>query len=293
MEKKGNLYWNFVWGSELSEHWTEKFYVECGDLFRKYWETADAPNAGVAALLKIFSNHGLCSGGKVLDLCCGAGAHAVSLAERGYKVVGVDLSPVMIRSAEDLAKRRGVEDRVSFMVGDVRRLAEILNKDEKFHAAINMRTSFGYYDDETDEKLLRDVRELIFPGGVIIIDTTNRDWAIRNLEDLGKPKVTRIGNLEIHERRRFNLDTSRMEIWYKYLDKGESEHICTIKCEIRYYSLHELIHLLERTGWIYVAAYGDYDLNPLTIKKHQAIVVGKKEEHCEIRFMKIEDYAQA
>jgi len=44
-----------------------------------------------------------------LDLCCGIGRHSVPLAERGYQVTGIDLSPVLIARARELAKARGVE----------------------------------------------------------------------------------------------------------------------------------------------------------------------------------------
>ena len=40
----------------------------------------------------------------VLDLGCGTGAHAVRLAQRGYEVVGVDLSEDMLRIARDRAR---------------------------------------------------------------------------------------------------------------------------------------------------------------------------------------------
>ncbi len=42
----------------------------------------------------------------VLDLGCGTGAHAVRLAQRGYEVVGVDVSEDMLRFAERAERRR-------------------------------------------------------------------------------------------------------------------------------------------------------------------------------------------
>jgi 2-polyprenyl-3-methyl-5-hydroxy-6-metoxy-1,4-benzoquinol methylase len=36
-----------------------------------------------------------CSGGNVLDLCCGPGRHSVELARRGFQVTGVDRSPFL------------------------------------------------------------------------------------------------------------------------------------------------------------------------------------------------------
>lgn len=46
--------------------------------------------------------------GRALDLACGEGRNAVWLAERGWKVTGVDFSEVAIGKAGQLAQARGV-----------------------------------------------------------------------------------------------------------------------------------------------------------------------------------------
>ena len=47
--------------------------------------------------------------GTALDLACGAGRNAVWLAERGWRVTGVDFSGVALGIARDLAASHGVE----------------------------------------------------------------------------------------------------------------------------------------------------------------------------------------
>ena len=54
----------------------------------------------------------------ILDLGCGTGAHAVRLAQRGYEVVGVDLSEGMLAAARDRAQRKGSWPRAA--AGDIR-----------------------------------------------------------------------------------------------------------------------------------------------------------------------------
>src|SRR5689334_3212331 len=46
------------------------------------------------------------SKGRVLDLACGGGRHAVELAARGYEVTGVDVSGEFLDAARQLAARR-------------------------------------------------------------------------------------------------------------------------------------------------------------------------------------------
>lgn len=55
--------------------------------------------------------------GRALDLACGEGRNAVWLAERGWRVTGVDFSDVALGKAADLAAGRGVE--VDWVVADL------------------------------------------------------------------------------------------------------------------------------------------------------------------------------
>lgn len=56
--------------------------------------------------------------GNALDLACGQGTGAVWLALRGLEVVGLDISPLALHQARDLAERSGVGDRCRFDVVD-------------------------------------------------------------------------------------------------------------------------------------------------------------------------------
>lgn len=58
--------------------------------------------------------------GKVLDLGCGTGAHAVRLARRGCDVVAVDLSLPGVRAARERFRRENLKGR--FLVADAEHL---------------------------------------------------------------------------------------------------------------------------------------------------------------------------
>lgn len=56
----------------------------------------------------------------VYDLGCGDGRILVAAAKRhGARGVGIDIDPVRIQEADALARREGVEERVTFMLGDL------------------------------------------------------------------------------------------------------------------------------------------------------------------------------
>lgn len=61
--------------------------------------------------------HVVAAPGPVADLGCGPGAHALTLARRGYEVIGLDGSPRMVEVARARAARDGSD--VTFGVHDV------------------------------------------------------------------------------------------------------------------------------------------------------------------------------
>jgi len=141
----------------MSKHWTERLFIDEAALFIGSLEgRLEEAVEDVEGLLKIFSEHDVPEGGSVLDLACGIGRHSVLLAEKGYKTVGVDISPTLIARAKELANESNVSERVEFVVGDMRKVWELLrDRGEGFDVAINLLTSHGYWDEETDREIFR------------------------------------------------------------------------------------------------------------------------------------------
>mmetsp|Transcript_14882 Transcript_14882/g.28869 ORF Transcript_14882/g.28869 Transcript_14882/m.28869 type:complete len:292 (+) Transcript_14882:132-1007(+) len=55
---------------------------------------------------------------KLLDLCCGEGSTAIYFAkQRGWNVVGIDISDTAIAKAKQEASKAGVQDHVDFVAG--------------------------------------------------------------------------------------------------------------------------------------------------------------------------------
>ncbi|HWS93063.1 MAG TPA: methyltransferase domain-containing protein [Mycobacterium sp.] len=72
------------------------------------------PPTVLAAYAEVFPTTG-----HALELACGQGPGSVWLARRGLQVLGLDISPVAISQARDLARRTGVDDRCRFDVVDL------------------------------------------------------------------------------------------------------------------------------------------------------------------------------
>lgn len=63
----------------------------------------------------------------ILDINCGIGIDAVALAEEGYNVVGIDLSPKMIEEAKRRSTRAGANN-VEYLVGSFEDLSPLLGR---------------------------------------------------------------------------------------------------------------------------------------------------------------------
>lgn len=120
-------------------------------------------------------------GSRVLDLGCGAGRHAIELAQRGYAVVGIDVSQTMLREANKRAEETGVTIELHQMnLSDLR--TELFGK-ESFDAAICLCMSgLGVLGGQLrDFALLETVRDLLRPGSTLIVTGFNGLRRYRNL----------------------------------------------------------------------------------------------------------------
>ncbi len=84
------------------------------------------------------------SGWRILDAGCGAGAMSVELAGRGADVIGIDLSPEMIRFAEAAVERLSLPGSVHFEAGDM--LSPAFGR---FDAVVAMDSLIHYKFDDT------------------------------------------------------------------------------------------------------------------------------------------------
>ena len=257
-------------------HWTEDVFRDKASTFMPIL-TARKEKAEnqINAIQEILTKYDVPENSKLLDLACGIGRHSVELASRGYHVVGVDISKEYLETAQQMATDRRVSSYCQFIRGDMRQIKSVLHNYEEFDVIVNLFTSFGYYDDETDRKILRDIRDLVRKGGLFIIDIMNRDYFIRNIRSMHISNPT---DEHLHiEETKLNLENSRLHaVWKIYKPVGDDrEYQETITIDNRLFSLHELKSWLEEAGWSYLEVYGSYDLSPLKFDSKRLIVVAR------------------
>ncbi|MCP5106376.1 MAG: class I SAM-dependent methyltransferase, partial [bacterium] len=106
----------------------------------------------------------------LLDLGCGTGSHALLLAERGYRVTGVDRSPHMLETAREKAGEKNLE--INFIQHDISALTqEHPDLDTPVDAVISMFAVIGYLTGNAQlAETFANIRRFLTPGGVFIFD---------------------------------------------------------------------------------------------------------------------------
>ncbi|WP_319470721.1 class I SAM-dependent methyltransferase [uncultured Pseudodesulfovibrio sp.] len=108
------------------------------------------------AMLKIMTAQGSRT---VLDLCCGTGMLAGMAADRGARVVGVDLSPAMLHEG------RTKHPAVTFLDGDA---TSLIFSDNEFDAVL---LSFALHEKsrQSGYEILAEAWRVMKPDGVLLI----------------------------------------------------------------------------------------------------------------------------
>jgi 2-polyprenyl-3-methyl-5-hydroxy-6-metoxy-1,4-benzoquinol methylase len=106
-------------------------------------------------------------GAEILDCPCGHGRISNALAERGFRVTGIDVTELFLERAREDAAARGVE--VDYVHGDIRELPWA----DRFDGLLNWFTSFGYFSDDENKAVLRGFHDALRPGGRLVLETQN------------------------------------------------------------------------------------------------------------------------
>jgi SAM-dependent methyltransferase len=206
-------------------------------------------------------------GAAVVDLGCGRGRHAIPLSRRGYRVTGVDLSEKMLR----LARERAGREKVS--VDWVREDMRLFTRPGSFDVCLSLFTSYGYFDDEQNQRVLVNVSESLKRGGMLLLDLRNAQKGLAGEEDLEATVTVPAGQLRL--RVRFDRATGRANAQHE-LTRPDGIRISS-SFDVRIYSEEELSGMIRKAGMRIRAIHGSLDGGPFTPGAERMVVIAKKE----------------
>jgi len=138
------------------------------------------------------------AGGRVLELACGTCAHGIELAQRGYHVWGLDLSPQMLEGAQKRARVAGVE--LDLLQGDI---TDFSLDAEIFDCVIFMSETFPLITEYDDLKShFAVVRRHLKHGGLYVIDIDSHEHGVGT-------------SYEVWGRKTVPVENGKVEIWHE------------------------------------------------------------------------------
>jgi SAM-dependent methyltransferase len=242
-------------------YWWQKFFDE--NYLKVYKELGKESSREVESIIRMMD---LKPKARILDLCCGYGRHSMELAQRGFKVTGYDLSDFFLRKAKKDSEASGL--KIEYIKGDMRKLPF----ENRFDAAINIFTSFGYFhQDKDDLKVLKGVHKALKERGLFLLDMKNREQLIRNFQ---RRRWHPEKDFVMLEDNFLDLFTSRWESTRTLVfgNGKRSEH----SFSLRLYSFAEILGMLKKAGFMLESVYGDFDLSEYSLDSPRMILISRK-----------------
>ena len=222
---------------------------------------------------KHFQRQGL-PGRTVLDLACGTGSLTRELAERGYEMIGVDLSPDMLAEA---AEKNGDVDGIPPMF-----LCQSMDKLDLYgtiDACVCCLDSVNYVTNPKKlQKAFERVHLFLMPGGLFLFDinTPEKLMGLDGQMFLDETEDTYcVWRAEYSKRRRvcsYFMDIFRLDADTASWDRGEELH------EEYAYTPAELEEYLRRAGFTHIRQYGNLKLRAPKPGEDRIFFVARKDK---------------
>ncbi len=222
---------------------------------------ANASDADVAAIVKLLD---LTSPMQILDLACGFGRHANRLAALGHDVTGVDFMPGFLDIARADAEQMGVQ--VTYLQEDMRHI----NYSEKFDRALILFATFGFFDDDDNLRVIKNLARALKPGGLLAFDTNNRDVVLKSLPPFNF--IEKDDNLMVRHSS-FDMLTGRWNSQRIVMRNGVKKYKPSSR---RLYSATEARDLLIAAGLTVHRIYGGWQGQPLSTESTAMVVIAQK-----------------
>lgn len=195
-------------------------------------------------------------GARLLDIACGRGRHALCLNKRGFDVTGIDLAIENIVYANKHHNKT-----LHFYVHDMRTLAY----SNHFDIALNLFTSFGYFDTDKEHiNALKTFNHALKPGGLLVLDFFNSHKIVANLI----PKAIKtVQGVNFHLRKHMEGDRIIKTITFE--DKGENYEF---EEKVHAFTFDDFARFFKLSGFEIVDCFGNYSLEKYDVNSSDRLI---------------------
>jgi SAM-dependent methyltransferase len=260
----------------IPSNWYEDFFHGVAlDLWRKA-----VPPAQAKAEADFLVDALQCQAGShLLDVPCGNGRLSFELAQRGYRVTGVDISEEFIEeaqsSATDLNRDQppataGGSDsvaKVEFLLGDMRRI----EGEAIYDGAYCFGNSFGFLEYRDMEAFLQGVARALKPGARYVIETgMSAESIIPKFEEHATHQIEDI-LCTINET--YLAEESCVDSEYIFERDGQTE---SYQAKHWIYTAAEIQRMAERAGFTILNVYGSLKCEPFLLGSDELYIIEQR-----------------
>jgi 2-polyprenyl-3-methyl-5-hydroxy-6-metoxy-1,4-benzoquinol methylase len=206
------------------------------------------------------------AGSRILDVPCGSGRHALELARRGHRVIGLDVSAEAVGFAR--AAARGERLDLDLRVGDMADVPADLRVD----LAIHMGNSFGYLEHAGTQRFLAAMAGLVEPGGTLIVDTGFVAESLLPHLRLEEPPMT-TGGIEAESVNEYDTVGSRWITHFTFR-RGAQVHRGTAVQHV--YTAAEIVRMVRTAGFAAAELYADPAGTPYRVGAGRLLLVARR-----------------
>jgi SAM-dependent methyltransferase len=204
-------------------------------------------------------------GDPILVIGSGTGRLMIHLAQAGHTVHGVEIEAAMLeRARQKLRLLPRLKDRLFFHHGD----ALQFSSDIRFQLILIPYNTFMHFQTQDEQKtLLRRGRDLLAPGGLLVIDLPNAGeaFAAQDTEAviLERTFLERESGHQVMQHSVSRLDRVEQLMYVTWIyDEITADRVVertVVPVTIHYFFFSEIRLLLEACGFEVDDVYGDFD----------------------------------
>lgn len=197
---------------------------------------ADKPYADEARFVHELAGR---PGGKLLDVACGTGRHALAFADLGYEVTGTDLNDELLEVG-----RAAGGDRVRFVQGDM----TDLDVPGRFDLVTCLFDSIGYaQENDSVVAALRSLGRHVTPEGTVVVEFLHAPAIVRGADPRRERTLALADGRELTRVAETTLDVPRMLMRVRYELSLDGEQYSEEQVN-RAFSIPEMRLLAESAG---------------------------------------------
>lgn len=216
--------------------------------------------------------------GPILDVACGTGRFTIPLAERGFDITGLDITPEMLKLAKQKAELNNVS--VNWVHADARKF----ELSRKYRFIFTTGNSFQHFLDRASvDGLLGSVYRHLDEDGVFTFETRNPTISILTADEEVEKDAgswTDSYGYQCSSTYRRSYDHKSQLEHYIFTNRRWQEVSKVVETiepfVLRYFFPQELESLLFYYGFELVEMYGDFDKSPFQADSPLMVCICRK-----------------